>query len=143
MADDAKKIIPFPQIRTALIPSAYDPEITDFALKFNGRLASDPAGPIARDGPIRAAPIPFALIGNAPAIVIASQDAYRKALFIKNLDPVANLYIGFGTLADTNGLALDPLGYILLDFVCPTDTISVFATANVRGFLMTMAPTAS
>lgn len=141
MADE-KRIIPFPQIRTALIPSSYDPEVTDFSLKFNGRKDGESTSP-ARTGVIRASPIAFTLIANAPAIVIASQNAYRKGLMIQNKDLIDILYVGFGGLADVRAFQIAPLGgTMLLDFVCPTDTISVFATANVSGFLVEFAPIA-
>ena len=137
------KIIPFPPIRNALIPSAYDPEITNFNLKFNAR----PQGkngeilPLARTGPIRSNPIPFTLVANAPAIVIASQNAFRKGLMIQNKDLIDILYVGFGSLADIRSFQVAPLGgTTLLDFICPTDTISVFATANISGFYIDFAP---
>ena len=145
MADDAKKVIPFPQIRTALIPSAYDPEVTDFALKFNGRRTNADGTPIVsqRTGPIRSNPVPFTLVANAPAIVIASQNPYRKGLILQNKDLIDILFVGFGTLADARGFQIAPLGgTTLLDFVCPTDTISVFATANISGYFVEFAPTA-
>jgi hypothetical protein len=142
MADPAEKVIPFPQIRTALIPQPYDPEVTDFALKFNGRKEGDTSSP-ARTGPMRSSPVPFTLIGGAPAIVIASQNPFRKGLMIQNKDLVDILYVGFGSLADVRAFQLAPLGgTVLLDFVCPTDTISVFATANISGYFVEFAPTA-
>ena len=142
MADPAEKVIPFPQIRNALIPQPYDIEITDFALKFNGRKEGDTSAP-ARTGPMRSNPVPFTLIANAPAIVICSQNPYRKGLMIQNKDLVDILYVGFGSLADIRAFQIAPLGgTALLDFICPTDTISVFATANISGFLVEFAPTA-
>jgi hypothetical protein len=143
MADDAKKIVPFPVIRNALIPQAYDIAVTDFALKFNGRRTNADGSqvPQTREGPIRSNPVPFTLIANAPAIIIASQNAYRKGLMIQNKDLVDVLYVGFGSLADIRSFQVAPLGgTTLLDFVCPTDTISVFATANISGFYVDFAP---
>lgn len=143
MADDAKKIIPFPTIRNALIPQAYDIEVTDFSLKFNGRKAGEEGTVAERTGPIRANPVPFTLIANAPAIVIAAQNAFRKGLIIQNKDILDILYVGFGTLADVRSFQVAPLGgTTLLDFVCPTDTISVFATANISGYFVEFAPIA-
>ena len=142
MADE-KKVIPFPTIRTALLPSAYDPEVTDFSLKFNGRPAGQENTVPSRTGPMRSNPVPFTLVGNAPAIVIASQNPFRKGLIIQNKDLINILYVGFGTLADATSFQVAPLGgTTLLDFICPTDTISVFATANVSGFFVEFAPTA-
>lgn len=123
---------------TTLIPQAYDPAFTNFKRRLNPQ-NPDGSAPV-RDGPIRTTPIPFAVEANAPAKVIASQDAFRKGLLIKNLDATELLYVGIGSLADTNGLAVNPGGTILFDFICPTDTISVFATANVRGYLALFAP---
>jgi hypothetical protein len=140
MADKPEKVIPFPQIRTALIPSASDIEVTDFSLKFNTRPAGE-SGPAPRTGPMRANPVPFTLIANAPAIVIASQNAFRKGLMIQNKDLIDILYVGFGSLADIRSFQVAPLGgTVLLDFICPTDTISVFATANISGFFVEFAP---
>ena len=139
---DKQKIISFPPIRTALIPSASDIEVTDFSLKFNTR-ADGSSGPAPRTGPMRSNPVPFTLIGGAPAIVIASQNPYRKGLILQNKDLTNILYVGFGTLADLTSFQVAPLGgTALLDFVCPTDTISVFASANISGFFVEFAPIA-
>jgi len=129
----------YPQVRTALIPQAYDPAFTNWERKFGARISAD-GQPTPRQGPIRTTNLPFAVIANASPIVIAVQNSWRKGLLLKNLDPVENLYIGFGQLADVNAFFIDPLGYVLFDFTCPTDAISVFATANVRGFMAEMAP---
>lgn len=128
----------YPAIVTALIPQAYDPAFTNWQLRLSG--GKNPDGSIDRTGPIRTTNLPFAVIGNAAAIVISVQNPWRKGLLLKNLDPTTNLYVGFGQLADVNGFFIDPLGYVLFDFVCPTDAISVFSTANVRGFMAEMAP---
>jgi len=138
VADKVKESL-YPQIRTALLPQAYDPAFTNWERKFGGKISADGI-PAPRTGPIRTTNLPFAVIANAPAIVISIQNPVRKGLLLKNLDPVTNLYVGFGQLADVNGFFIDPLGYVLLDFTCPTDAISVFATANVRGFMAEMAP---
>lgn len=138
-----QKIIPFPPIRNALIPQSYDIAVTDFSLKFNGRRTNADGTPIepTRTGPIRSNPVPFQLIANAPAIVIASQNAWRKGLMIQNKDVTDVLYVGFGSLADIRSFQVAPLGgTTLLDFICPTDTISVFATANIAGFFVEFAP---
>lgn len=138
MAEKTKEPL-YPQIRTALIPQAYDPAFTNWERKFGAKISAD-GKPAERLGPIRTTNLPFAVIGGAAAIVIAVQNPWRKGLLLKNLDPVANLYVGFGQLADINGFFIDPLGYVLFDFTCPTDAISVFATVNVRGFMAEMAP---
>lgn len=122
-----------------LVPQAYDATFTNWLRRFNDTGLS---GTAERTGPMRSAPVPFALIGNAPPIIIAPQDPNRKGLMIKNLDPVELLYVGFGTLADLNGFTIEPRQTMLLDFVCPTDAISVFATANVRGYFVAFAPIA-
>lgn len=123
-----------------LIDQAYGPNVTNLFHRFNTRKKGEELGLEPRTGPIRSAPVPFAVTGGAPAQVIAAQNANRKGLLIKNLDPTADLFIGFGTLADANGFSIPAGGYVLLDFVCPTDTISVFALVNVRGYLLEMSP---
>lgn len=128
----------YPPVATALLPQAYDPAFTNWHNKLSG--GKNPDGSISRTGPIRTTNLPFAVIGNAPAIVISVQNTWRKGLLLKNLDPTTNLFVGFGQLADANGFFIDPLGYVLFDFTCPTDAISVFATADVRGFMAEMAP---
>ncbi len=121
-----------------LIDQPYGPAVTNLLLRFNTR-ERGPNGEIERTGPMRATPVPFRVVGGDPAKVIAAQNPARKGLLIQNLDPTNNLFVGFGQLADANGFAIQPGGYILLDFVCPTDAISVFATVNVGGYLMEMA----
>jgi len=131
------KKAPAKVISTALLPQAYDPAFTHFASRFN---SSGKAGGIPqRTGPMRTAAVPFALTANAPAIVIAIQDPFRKGMLLQNLDPVTALFVGFGTLADANQFQLVANQTLLFDFVCPTDFISVFATANVRGYLATFS----
>lgn len=121
----------------SLVPQSFDTAFTNFKHRFNLR---NGLGTDARTGPMRSTPIPFAVVGNSPAIVVASQNPNRKGLMMKNLDLVDLLYVGFGTLADTNGFSIEPGQTVLLDFVCPTDAISVFSTANIRGFLVEFAP---
>lgn len=127
-----------PPIVNALVPQAYDPAFTSWQLRLSG--GKNPDGSVTRTGPIRTTNLPFAVIGGAAAIVISVQNPWRRGLLLKNLDPTTNLYVGFGQLADVNGFFIDPLGYVLFDFTCPTDAISVFSTANVRGFMAEMAP---
>jgi hypothetical protein len=93
-----------------------------------------------RTGPIVTANMPFTLVGGAIAQVIASQDPNRKALILQNKDPIGNLFYEFGPLADGTSTFLTPGMYILLDFVCPTDRVTVFAMVNVSGSLKTMSP---
>ena len=125
---------------TALIPQAYDPAFTRFQLQFNTLREGETE--LKRTGPMRSNPVPFRIVANASPIVIAAQNPYRKGLVLQNLDPTDNLYIGFGTLADVGSFYLLPLQTIILDFVCPTDTISAFATASIGGYLLEMAPIA-
>lgn len=125
----------------ALLPQAYDPAFTNFRIHFNA--LAEGQTELKRTGPIRSNPVPFALVANAAAIVIASNNPHRTGLMIKNLDPTDNLYIGFGILADVNGFSVEPLQTIILDREsCPTDTISAFGTANIRGYLLELAPVA-
>ena len=129
-------------MRNTLIEQSYSPNVTRLGLVLNSRGQTAPGDKVPRTGPMRSNPVPFNVIANDPAIVIAVQNPDRKGLLIQNLDVAANLFVGFGTLANARGFALGPLGYILLDFVCPTDAISVFATANVNGYFLELAPIA-
>lgn len=113
--------------------------VFDFRRRFNNVPVGPNGEPLTRTGPLRSAPAPFSLVANAPALVVAPADPNREALLIQNCDPVANLFVGFGVLADANGFFIGPLGYLLEDVKCPTDQISVFATANCRGFIRTVA----
>lgn len=136
--------ITYPRTRTALIPQAYDVAFTawraDFRYQFG--FARADGQPIKRNGPVRSNPIPFALVANAPAICVAIGNDARTGLIIKNLDPTTDLLVGFGVVADAaTGFPISPLQTLLLDFVTPTDAIWAFSTANVRGYLIEMAPT--
>lgn len=121
-----------------LLGQAYDPKVT--------RLDRQPWGPTPgndsqpRTGPIVTAEIPFTLVGGAQASVIAASDPNRKGLILQNKDPVDDLFYSFGALADETSTFIPPRSSILLDFVCPTDRISVFALVNISGVLKTMAP---
>lgn len=122
-----------------LIPQAYDLGFTNLKYWLNQYDASQAGQP--RTGPVRSTPVPFALVGGAPAIVIAAQNEHRTGMLIQNKDPTNDLFVGIGSLADENSLSIAPRGYVLFDFTTPTDTISVFALVDVRGYLLEMAPT--
>lgn len=121
-----------------LIGQSYSPGVTRLKRLFNARRGE--SGNEPRTGPMRSAPIPFRLVANAPAVVIAAQDPFRKGLLIQNLDATGDLFLGFGILADANGFRLPAGGVVLLDFICPTDTISVFSTVDCSGILIAFAP---
>jgi hypothetical protein len=127
-----------PQRVDTLLGQSYDAKVTRMD---RGVFGPQPGGDSTpRTGPIVTANMPFTLVPNAVAIVIASQDPNRKALILQNKDPVANLFYEFGALADTTSTFLTPGMYLLLDFVCPTDRVTVFAVAAVSGSLKTMSP---
>lgn len=116
-----------------LIGGPSDANVTNLARRFNGRPEGS-SGTDSRTGPMRSTPIPFTLVANAP-VVIAAMNPNRAGLLIQNLDPVGNLFVGFGVLADAFSLRLPPGGFMLLDFICPTDAISFFSTVNCAGYL--------
>lgn len=122
-----------------LLEQSYSPKVT--------RLDRQPWGPTPgqdnqpRTGPIVTVEVPFTLVANAVALQIASADPQRTMLILQNSDPVNNLFYAFGSLANATSRFLPPLGAsVILDVSCPTDRITVFATANVSGTLATMAP---
>lgn len=127
-------------VPNALIPKASDPGFTNFKLQFNNWYKA--GEPISRTGPMRSTPIPFRVVPNVQAQVIACMNPFRKGLMIQNKDDTNILYVGFGSLADINSFEVQPNQTVLLDFVCPTDAISVFSTVALSGFLVEMAQSA-
>lgn len=113
-----------------LIPSAYAPNVTDLSDAFRGRPSNAPM--IVPQSPMTTGSVPFTLVANQ-AYLLLNNNPRRKGLLIENLDSTATLYIGFAQIADIFSFQLPPLGAMLLDFVCPTDQISAFATANISG----------
>jgi hypothetical protein len=120
-----------------LLPQAYDVGVT--------RLDKTPFGPQPgqdgqlRDGPLVTVEIPFNLQANV-ALQIASADPNRKQLMLQNKDVTDNLFYAMGRIADETSKFLAPGVTVLLDFNCPTDRITVFATANISGALSTVSP---
>lgn len=114
-----------------LIGSAYSPDVTEIFETFKPVI--DP-----KKGPVKTAPVPFTLTANA-ASQLLPDNPRRRGLIIMNLDSTAVMYVGFGIIADIYSFQLQPLGGILLDFVCPTDAISCFATANIQGMILELS----
>lgn len=130
-----------------LLGQAYSPNVTRLDQAFGGG-PRDPAtgseglalGTRGRErtGPMKTASIPFRLT-PAVALNLMTDNPHRKGLVIQNLDPVTNLNVAFGTIADANSFALPPNSVMLLDFVCPTDSVWLFATLAVSGFAFEFA----
>lgn len=142
------------RIRT-LIPDSYGVGVTKLHEAFGGTghadpntgtegaaLVTTPEGRARRmAGPTRSADTPFRLSVATPYNIFQA-NPFRQGLLIENLDPVTNLQISFGRIADANSFSLGPLGTMLLDFVCPTDAVWLFATAAVGGVAIEFSPIA-
>lgn len=89
-------------------------------------------GPPGSVGPIVTTEIPFTLTPSALQILSAT-NPFRVGLMLQNKDPVNNLFYAFGVEADANSSFLSPGVVLLLDFICPIDQVSVFATVALSG----------
>jgi len=94
-----------------------------------------------RVGPVKSAPVQFTLIANAPAYVIAVANPARVGMLLQNRDVAADLFFNFGADANVSTGSIAPGQFLLLDFICPTDSVTVFATANVSGYFVDMSRT--
>jgi len=88
--------------------------------------------PTERTGPMSTTEYPFTLVAGAPQI-IAAANPWRLGMMLQNMDPIANLNFSFGPIASAISGFLVPGQLLLLDFVCPTDQVSVFAAVNISG----------
>lgn len=133
-----------------MVGSAYSPNVTRLDLPaFGTAKKPDPytgsVSPaiqaIARKGPIRTTSIVFQLVPSVPLNLLQA-NPHRKGIMITNKDAVASLFLSFATVADGSSFPMAPGAVILLDFICPTDSLWVFATAAVAGVCLEFAPVA-
>jgi hypothetical protein len=123
-----------------LLPLAYDVKVTRLdkpAFNLYGK-----RGPGEQEGPpgaIRTNPLNFQVVPLEP-MMLATGNNGRKSFFLQNKDPTDNLFFSFGTEAGPNSAYLSPGQYILLDFVCPTDSVWVYGTVAVAGSFYEFAP---
>lgn len=122
-----------------LTPQSYDVRVTSLRNPFNAKSAALQNAGIPNTGPIRSNEIPFRLVAGV-ARLITTGNRNRKALMMQNLDPIDNLFYSFSVKATAFTSFLTPGQYVLLDFVCPIDSVWAFATANISGFYREMAP---
>lgn len=86
----------------------------------------------ARTGPVVTTEIPFTLVPGEVQF-IAAATPWRVGLMLQNKDPVDNLFYSFGTVANELSGFLTPRATIILDFICPTDQVTVFALVAISG----------
>lgn len=128
------------------LPGSNGVGVTDLAR----RLQAAPQGPgpgadpnTAPTGPTKTGQRSFVLVANV-ALQLAPANPYRRGLMLQNRDPGLELFYAFGQPADTSSFSLGPGapgGSALLDFVCPTDAVWVFATGAVSGVFAEFART--
>jgi len=126
-------------MRTLNIAGSNSPGITD--LKSNAFRGVGQGGKMERNGPMRSAPVPFRLVANVPYNV-ATGNPERRGLILQNKDPAADMFYSFGSVAALSSLFIAPRGSILLDFICPTDAVWVFAASAISGCYCEFAPIA-
>jgi hypothetical protein len=134
-----------------LIPQAYDTQWTRLIEAYGTARNADPAtGSVGlalasqkmrAKGPVKTNQVPFRLVAGQP-YKLFNDNPNRKGLMLENLDPVTNLNFSFGIQADATAFQLVPNGVVLLDFVCPTDSVWLFATLAVSGVGAEFAPLA-
>lgn len=119
-------------LRRPLLPITGEGTFGVTSLKNRYGSAATPGQRMERTGPMKSAPIPFTLTANE-AFNVAAANPDRAGLLLQNADPANNLYYNFGSVASLQSFSLVPGQYILLDFVCPTDAVWVFAAFNLSG----------
>lgn len=87
---------------------------------------------ILATGPVTTTEMPFRLEANVPQFISAT-NPNRIGLMLQNKDPTNNLFYSFGSEATADSTFLAPGVVLLLDFICPTDQISVFAQVALSG----------
>ena len=94
--------------------------------------AAADGGALERAGPVITVEYPFTLVPGVPQF-IAAANPWRIGMMLQNMDPVANLNYSFGPVASATSGFLVPGQVLLLDFICPTDQVSVFAAVAISG----------
>lgn len=89
----------------------------------------------AERGIIRAAPQSFTYLANTPPLTLAVFNQRRVGLLLQNRDPTNAMFYNFGAEASAVTASMAVGGYVLLDFICPCDAVSItFATNNGSGY---------
>lgn len=117
-----------------LLPQTYDVKVTSLKkLPFNADTKRNQDAGIMPTGPIVSNEIPFILVANE-ARLIAAGNTRRKGLMLQNLDATDNLFYSFGPEANGSSSFLAPGQVLLLDFLCPVNSVWAFATVNLSGY---------
>ena len=125
-----------------LLPQAYDVKVTDFRKPpFNSDSKAAQDAGIIPSGPIVSNEIPFRLVAGEPRL-IAAGNTRRKGMMLQNLDPTDNLFYSFGPQATENSSFLPPGTTLLLDFICPVNSVWCFATVDLSGYYRDFANSA-
>lgn len=121
-----------------LLPQAYDVSVTNLRKPaFNDRGASAAASGATRNGPVMSNDLPFSLVANEP-YNLAAGNPYRVGMMLQNCDPTNNMFYSFGAVATPNSKFLTPGQTLLLDFVCPCDSVWALATVALSGVFTEM-----
>lgn len=123
-----------------LFPPGADPLVTRLNRGFAGARPSAsgmPAAAAREGGIVKSAPNSFRLEANVPYI-LAVQNPRRVGLMLQNLDPAQDLFFNFGAEVTLSSGIIVPRGTILLDFVCPTDQLTVMGAVAMSGYFVEM-----
>lgn len=124
-----------------LMGQAYDVKVTSMRkAPFNVVTARNQDAGIMPDGPITSNEVPFRLVAGEPRL-IAAGNSRRKGLMLQNLDATDNLFYTFGPEANGTSSFLTPGSTLLLDFICPTNSVWCFATVDLSGYYRDFANT--
>lgn len=104
-----------------------------------GGAAPSPGQKAERNGPLRSASGRFRLTAGVPLNIAVGND-HRRMLVLQNLDVAQKLFWNLGAPADANSGFIPALGNLLFDYSCPTDAVWVFATVDLSGYFMEVAP---
>lgn len=117
-----------------LLPQSYDVKVTNFKKPpFNADSKRNQDAGIIPDGPVVSNEIPFRLVANEPRL-IAAGNTKRKGMMLQNLDPTDNLFYSFGPQATGQSSFLTPGATLLLDFICPVNSVWCFSTVDLSGY---------
>lgn len=126
-----------------LIGQSYDVKVTDLRkTPFNDDTRRNQDAGIIPDGPIVSNEVPFRLVAGQPRL-IAAGNRRRKGMMLQNLDATDNLFYSFGPQATESSSFLTPGATLLLDFICPINSVWCFATVNLSGYYRDFANSGS
>jgi hypothetical protein len=112
-----------------LVPMAYGPSITKIDDDDIDVMKPVPGKP-GEAGPVTTNPIVGQLAAGV-AVQVLPANANRVGLLVQNLDTTAALNYAFGLVAGPQSKFLPAGGVLLLDFVTPTDTLSLFSASSI------------